>query len=429
MQNSTLFRRAAALLLTAALALTLVLPGLAAYEMPIQTVNEGESVYLFNADIDKPILEQNADQQRYIASLTKMMTALLFLESGKDMNAEITIPASLTQEFKDIQNANGSTINLRIGETVRRIDLLYGLLVASANDAASVIASDVSDGDLTAFVARMNQRAKELGCTGTSFTCVHGLYDYGNVSSAHDLALIAKACAENETYMQVANTLSYTLPATNLHQNERTITSTNLMLNPEYPYYRDYIRGMKTGFTTLAGRCYVTFAQKDGHTYGLVVLGSDLDNIYREASEILDWAFASFSDRELVDTETPLTTAPLKKCRSHEEVELYAAAPVSGYGHADDKVTFTYDLQENISATVKDGAVLGTATVYLDGYEVGTVDLVTHQEYVSDFRTDLQSTLLLMAALIVLLAVLSFFTLVAGGGSLNLGRRRKARRR
>ena len=68
--------------------------------------------------------------------------------------------------------------------------------------------------------------------------------------------------------MQVANTLSYTLPATNLHQNERTITSTNLMLNPEYPYYRDYIRGMKTGFTTLAGRCYVTFAQKDGHTYG-----------------------------------------------------------------------------------------------------------------------------------------------------------------
>ena len=429
MQTTSLFRRAAALALTLVLAVSASLAGFATYDMPIQTVSDTESVYLFNLDTGKPILDQNAGQSRYIASLTKMMTALLFLESGKDLNEEITIPTSLTQEFKDIQNANGSTMNLRIGETVRRIDLLYGLLVASANDAASVIASDVSGGNLPTFVSMMNQKAQELGCTGTSFTCVHGLYDYGNVSSAHDLALIAKACAENETYMQVANTLSYTLPATNLHQNERTITSTNLMLNPEYPYYRDYIRGMKTGFTTLAGRCYVTFAQKDGHTYGLVMLGSDLDNIYREASEILDWAFASFSDRELVDTETPLTTAPLKKCRSYEEVELYAAAPVSGYGHADDKVTFTYDLQENISATVKDGAVLGTATVYLDGYEVGTVDLVTHQEYVSDFRTDLQSTLLLMAALIVLLAVLSFFTLVAGGGSLNLGRRRKARRR
>ena len=429
MQKNTFFRRAAALLLTAVLAVSAALPGLAVYEMPIQTANEGESVYLFNADIDKPILEQNIDQQRYIASLTKMMTALLFLESGKDLNAEITIPTSLTQEFKDIQNANGSTMNLRIGETVRRIDLLYGLLVASANDAASVIASDVADGSLPNFVAMMNQKAQELGCTSTSFTCVHGLYDYGNVSSAHDLALIASACAANETYMKAANTLSYTLPATNLHQNERTITSTNLMLNPEYPYYRDYIRGMKTGFTTLAGRCYVTFAQKGGHTYGLVILGSDLDNIYKEASELLDWAFASFADRQLVDTETPLTTVPLTKCRSEEAVELYAAEPLSGYGHADDKVTCSFELPESVSATVKSDAVLGEATVYLDGYEVGKVSLVTHQEYVSDFRTDLKSTLLLMAALVLILAVLSFVTMVASGGSLNLNRKHRTRRR
>ncbi len=429
MQKNTFFRRAAALLLTAVLAVSAALPGLAVYEMPIQTANEGESVYLFNADIDKPILEQNIDQQRYIASLTKMMTALLFLESGKDLNAEITIPTSLTQEFKDIQNANGSTMNLRIGETVRRIDLLYGLLVASANDAASVIASDVADGSLPNFVAMMNQKAQELGCTSTSFTCVHGLYDYGNVSSAHDLALIASACAANETYMKAANTLSYTLPATNLHQNERTITSTNLMLNPEYPYYRDYIRGMKTGFTTLAGRCYVTFAQKGGHTYGLVILGSDLDNIYKEASELLDWAFASFADRQLVDTETPLTTVPLTKCRSEEAVELYAAEPLSGYGHADDKVTCSFELPESVSATVKSGAVLGEGTVYLDGYEVGKVSLVTHQEYVSDFRTDLKSTLLLMAALVLILAVLSFVTMVASGGSLNLNRKHRTRRR
>ena len=95
--------------------------------------------------------------------------------------------------------------------------------------------------------------------------------------------------------MQAANTLTYTLPATNLHQNERTIKSTNLMLDPEYAYHRDYVRGMKTGFTTLAGRCFVTFAQQDGHTYGLVVLGSDMNNIYRECAEILDWAFSSLS--------------------------------------------------------------------------------------------------------------------------------------
>ena len=72
-----------------------------------------------------------------------------------------------------------------------------------------------------------------------------------------------------------------------------TIKSTNLMLDPEYAYYRDYIRGMKTGFTTLAGRCFVTFAQQDGHTYGLVILGSNSQNIFREAAELFDWAFTS----------------------------------------------------------------------------------------------------------------------------------------
>ena len=429
MNRSNFLPRAAALLLTLVLMACTALPGFAVYQMPIQTVSDTESVYLFNLDTGKPILRQNSDQQRYIARLTKMMTALLFLESGKDMNAEITIPASLTQEFKDIQNANGSTMNLRIGETVRRIDLLYGLLVASANDAASVIASDVSGGDLTAFVARMNARAKELGCEDTTFTCVHGLYDYGNVSTAEDLAKIAAACYANETYMQAANTLTYTLPATNLHQNERTIKATNLMLDPEYAYHRDYVRGMKTGFTTLAGRCFVTFAQQDGHTYGLVVLGSDMNNIYRECAEILDWAFSSFSDRQLVDTETVLTTIPLTKCRTEEAVELYAASGLSGYGHADDEVTFEFSVPESTSATVKEGAVLGTATVYLDGYEMGTVDLVTHKEYVSDFRTDAKTTLLLMAALIGILIVLGFLTMVAGGGSLNLRRRSRSRRR
>ena len=427
MNRPTFLRRSTALLLTLVLMVCAALPGFAAYQMPIQTASDTESVYLFNLDTGKPILRQNSDQQRYIASLTKMMTALLFLESGKDMNAEITIPTSLTQEFKDIQNANGSTMNLRIGETVRRIDLLYGLLVASANDAASVIASDVSGGDLTAFVAQMNARAKELGCTDTTFSCVHGLYDYGNVSTAEDLAKIAAACYANETYMQAANTLTYTLPATNLHQNERTIKSTNLMLDPEYAYHRDYVRGMKTGFTTLAGRCFVTFAQQDGHTYGLVVLGSDMDNIYRECAEILDWAFSSFSDRQLVDTETVLTTIPLTKCRTEEAVELYAAGDLSGYG--DDEVTFEFSVPESTSATVKEGAVLGTATVYLDGYEMGTVDLVTHKEYVSDFRTDTKTTLLLMAALIGILIVLGFLTMVAGGGSLNLRRRSRSRRR
>ena len=424
MFQNRFFRRAAALVLTLALAAAAALPGLAAYPMPIQTASETEAVYLFNADTGKTILAQNADQQQYVASLTKMMTALLLLESGKDLNGEVTVPTAMTQEFKDIQNANGMTAGLRIGETVRRIDLLYALLVSSANDAASVIAYDVG-GSVLDFVRQMNARAAELGCTGTNFTCAHGLFDYGNVSTAEDMARIAAECYKNPTFVQVSGTAAYTMPATNLHQNERTINSTNPLTDTGSEFYRSYIKCVKGGFTTLAGRCAVAFAEQGGHTYGLVILHADNASLYTECDQLLDWAFESFSDRPLVDTETELTTVDLTKCRAQPTAALYAAAPVSGYGHADDVVSYAFDLPESIPATVKNGQKVGTATVYLDGYEVGTVDLVTHAEYISDFRTDSKATLLLLCALVALLGALTVLTLAAGGGALSLRRRKR----
>ena len=283
-------RRAAALVLTLALTIALALPGSAVYAMPIQTANAQESIYLFNAVTGEVLLDQNSGQQRCVASLTKMMTALLLLESGKDLNETITVPSGLTKEFTNIRSQNGTTILLTAGEQIRRIDLLYALLVCSANDAASVIAWDVA-GSLSAFVQQMNARAAALGCTATQFSCPHGLYDDGNVSNAQDMAKIALACSQYEVYRQIADTLQYEIPATNQHA-ARTIRSTNKMLYPENSCYRAYIHGMKTGFTTRAGRCYVTAAQQGDTIYGLVILGSDLQNIYAEAAALLDWAFA-----------------------------------------------------------------------------------------------------------------------------------------
>ena len=125
-----------------------------------------------------------------------------------------------------------------------------------------------------------------------------------------------------------------------------------------------------------------------------------------------------------------LTTVDLTKCRTEPVVELYAAAPVSGYGHSDDKVSYSSrPARERFRYYVKEGQKLGTATVYLDGYEVGQVDLVTHREYVSDFRTDIKATLLLLCALILILCALGFVTLRCGGLTLNQRRRQMKRRR
>ena len=292
MNHPAFVRRVLALVLTAAVAVAAALPGFAVYAMPIQTTYPQESIYLFDADTGEALVEQNPDMVRHVASLTKMMTALLVIENGSDLNASITIPDSLTPEFQSIKANRGHTIGLQAGESVRRIDLLYAMLLPSANDAASVLASDAAGGDLAAFAARMNARASQLGCTTTHFSCPHGLYDANNYSTARDLAKIALACYADPTFRQITDTVSYELPATNVHP-ARTVTTTNKLLQPGSGYYRSDAHGMKTGFTTQAGRCFVTFAQQDGHTYGLVILGSNSQNIFREAAELFDWAFTS----------------------------------------------------------------------------------------------------------------------------------------
>ena len=302
-------RRVLALVLTAAIAAAAALPGFAVYAMPIQTAYPQESIYLFDADTGEVLVEQNPDLPRCVASLTKMMTALLVIERGNDLNAEITIPDSLTPEFAAIKANRGHTIGLQAGETVRRIDMLYAMLLPSANDAASVLASDDAGGDLAAFAARMNARAAQLGCTSTQFTCAHGLYDTGNYSTARDMAKIALACYANPAYRRIADATAYELPATNVHP-ARTVTTTNKLLQPASAYYRSYAHGMKTGFTTQAGRCFVTFAQQDGHTYGLVILGSNSQNIFREAAELFDWAFTSPELHPVQTTTQPEAAAP-----------------------------------------------------------------------------------------------------------------------
>lgn len=413
-------RRLCAVLAVLLAAAVLCPAALAAYELPVTLANEEESVYLYNMDNDTVLLDYNSTEVRYVASTTKMMTALLLIESGQDLETVVTIPTCLTQEFKDIQATNGTDMNLKIGEEIRLKDLLYGLIVRSANDAASVIAwylgGQAASYDAAPFVVMMNARAAELGCTGTTFGCPHGLYDHGNVSTAQDLARIAEACYASELYMQVATTLTYTLPVTNKHPYERDIENVNFMMQPDYEYYRDYIRGMKTGFTTLAGRCYVTTATQNGDTYLLVVLGSTKESIYAECSGILDWAFASFSNRVLLDMETQVAALPLNGCAQAEEIPLYAARSVAAYGLNSDEVSLSVDLPEKVNAPVKAGKVLGTVTVSLGGTVIDTVELVAAQDYESAFLTGLWNTVLLAPVLVVILVALALFTVKVGGG-------------
>ncbi len=412
MRNKML-QKLIAVALAACLGAALALPAAAAYDLPVEPYGEDESIYLINMDTGEVLLDQGASTLRYVASTTKMMTALLLIESGYDLDTVVTVSADLTSEFALIQTENGADMKLQIGEQITMRELLYGLLIRSANDAASVIAYELA-GDIDTFVGWMNTRAAELGCTKTNFTCPHGLYDTGNASTAEDLALIAMACADEPLYMEVANTVTYTIATNNLRTSELELTTTNFMINPESEYYRDYINGMKTGFTTLAGRCFVTTASQDGENYLLVVLNSTQNDIYDECGNILDWAFANFETYEFLSADEPLGEVLLSDSYDAEVIAVTPEYAVSGFAHLEDSITYTVDLVDEVEAPVAAGDLLGTVSVYREGELVETVNVLSPADYANSHAVDVKNTLVMMPFLLVGLFLLALITRLLG---------------
>ncbi len=389
-------KRFLALALTLAVSLTMAFSAAAGWEPPEGAVN-AEAVVLYNVDTDTVVYEKNAHEERAAASLTKMMTGLLLAESGEDLSQTFNIPEGLAAEFDRIQAENGSDADLKIGETVTLESLLYACLLPSGNDAASAIAYYLGNGDMQAFFDKMNARAAELGCENTNFTCAHGLYglEYGNHSTAWDMFLIARAFRENDLLMEVVTQTGYWMPLTNLHTEAKSadapagaayyVGTTNVMQLPDQALYRPYIRGIKTGFTDEAGRCFASSAESGGMTWLMVVMGAPIqlaedgfNYAFHTTADLYDWALVNFWPVELPNTETPVASVPVKWCAESETVSLYAASTLTTLQCADSTVeVVAEELPQTLEAPVEAGQAAGRAAVYVDGERVGTVELVT----------------------------------------------------
>lgn len=389
-------KRFLALALTLAVSLTMAFSADAGWEPPQGAVN-AEAVVLYNVDTDTVVYEKNAHEERAAASLTKIMTGLLLAESGEDLSQTFTIPEGLAAEFDRIQAENGSDADLKIGETVTLESLLYACLLPSGNDAASAIAYYLGNGDMQAFFDKMNARAAELGCENTNFTCAHGLYglEYGNHSTAWDMFLIARAFRENDLLMEVVTQTGYWMPLTNLHTEPKSadapagaayyVGTTNVMQLPDQALYRPYIRGIKTGFTDEAGRCFASSAESGGMTWLMVVMGAPIqlaedgfNYAFHTTADLYDWALVNFWPVELPNTETPVASVPVKWCAESETVSLYAASTLTTLQCADSAVeVVAEELPQTLEAPVEAGQAAGRAAVYVDGERVGTVELVT----------------------------------------------------
>lgn len=369
------------------------------YEIPAELGLTAQSVYCVNLDTGDVVFEKDADTPRSIASLTKIMTALLLIENVSDLDGTtITAPVEIYEP--PVTDSGATSADIRPYETVTARTLLYAMMLPSGNEAAAITGYLVGNGSRENFYAMMNARAKELGCTNTNFVCEHGLLDMdeGNYSTARDLALITQACWQYDVFREVVTSTEYWMPFTNKHttaeypsQNPDAayrIDTTVYIQKPSSPVYKSYVRGVKTGSTYDAGRCLVTTALNDkGETYLMVVLGCPYDAVdeqgyaltFSETGALYDWLFDTYSVQPALDTTSPIQEIKVNLSSKADTVQLYPAEDVKAVLPTDgdwSALVKTYDIPESVDAPLAKGQEIGTMTLTLNGTEIGTVALV-----------------------------------------------------
>lgn len=245
---------------------------------------QSEGAVLMDAATGTLLYSKNGETRYYPASITKLMTALLVAE-------KCSLPDTVTFSKTATTNLESGAVTLGLteGDKLTVEQSLYGLMLKSANEVANGLAEHVS-GSVSAFSVLMNARAKELGCTGTNFVNPNGLNSSSHYTTAHDMALIARAAFQNDIVRKVSSTLSYQIPATK-KASARTVTMGHKMLSPGDARYYPGVIGGKTGYTSLAGNTLVTCVEKNGVRLIAVIMKSKSTH-YGDTKSLLDYGFA-----------------------------------------------------------------------------------------------------------------------------------------
>ena len=243
------------------------------------------------------VYAKNMDQVLYPGATVKVMTTLLTLENAQ-LSDQVTMTATGVSGVTD----GGASISAQLDEVFTVEQCLYAIMLASANDVALQIAEQIG-GSVDGFVQMMNNRAVELGCTNTVFTNPTGLPDENQHTTAHDMALITKAAIDNESFRAIAETTSYTIPATNVSGGERVLTNNFSMLNNTNASYYQYCLGGREGYTEASGSTLVCGAEKNGVSLIAVILQGASGTTAAEAVSLLNYGFDNFQLLSLGDND------------------------------------------------------------------------------------------------------------------------------
>ncbi len=331
-----------------------------------------DGAILIDARTGTVLYEKNANHTFYPASITKIMTALLTAE-----NSSFSETVTYSHEAVYSVPSGYASIAANEGEQMSVEDCMYALLLPSANDAANALGEHVA-GSIEAFAQMMNERAAQLGAKHTHFVNPSGVHDETHVTTPYDMAMIMRACALNEKFMQVASARTYTIMPTNLQEEERPVANLHRMIFPSYSEYYEYAVAGKTGYTTPARNTLVTYAEKDDMQLICVVMHCS-GTTYEDTETLLEYGFNNFTMYQPAQTDDRYTMESHGFFDSSFSQDRQASIEFAGDGWVilPNGVSF-FDTEPQLSYVnqpEEDSDIFADLAYYYEGMEVGQARL------------------------------------------------------
>lgn len=355
-----------------------------------------DNIVLYNLNDKKIIYEKESDERVQVASLTKIMTAVVAIENINDLDEEVTITSKVFSGIEEYAQAG-----LSVGDDVTYRDLLYGIMLPSGADCVNALVYSISD-DYEAFSKLMNDKAKELGLDNTKFDNPIGMDSDDNYSTASDLAKLLLYALDNETFKTIFTTRKYTIKSTGLEM-QSTLVSYASKLDVSN------VLGAKSGFTDGAGLCLASIATYNNVDYLLIVLGADTNvrsNAVRDTLEIYDYYDLNYGYKTVISDNQILEKVDVKWGKkkiydilSTDTVEVYLKNDVDI-----EDFEYIYDGVDEINYKYKKGDKLGVVSVLYDGEELVNYDVYLNDEL--EFYHPVIYTVMAVAVLAMILSLL-----------------------
>ena len=317
----------------------------------------------------KIIYEKDIYEQNYPASVTKILTAILTIE-----NCELDDVVTVSQTAISHIPTGYVIAPLYIGEQITIKDLLYALMLKSANDAAYVLAEHVG-GSVEGFSEMMNKKAEELECKNTHFVNPNGIHNQNHYTTAYDMYLISNYAMKNETFKEIVSTYEYTLSPTNKHPlKDRIMKNTNNFVNPKNAYYNKIVNGIKTGTTKQAGNCLITDSSDNGLEFITVILGAQTANSkFSETKKMISFAYDNYALTKIHDKGDMIQNIEVKKAtKKTKDLNLVISDDITAMANKKikvDEIEPEIVLNDDIKAPIEQGQELGIIKYNVDGLE------------------------------------------------------------